>query len=140
MKTENRLNIGLVFLSCLCFLFVSKCHAQTATIPALYYNTETGQYAFAEDTAGLIVKRYDTIQVWLQYRLPSGQSGIVKGWEIKERDNILFKSLDDPKIIDGKDWIRQYLVSNGRLVYLRSDRRRFPKGTLIWKLQEPVRQ
>lgn len=85
-------------------------------------------------------QEHDTTSVWLQYRLPSGQSGIVKGWEIKERDNILFKILDDPTITDGKDWVRQHLVSNGRLAYLRSDRRRFPKGTLIWKLSEPVKQ
>lgn len=82
----------------------------------------------------------DTIPCFLQYRLPSGQSGIVKGWEVVKRgEKIEVCSMLGCTVYHGDIFEKARKAQSQHICYLRSDRRRFPKGTLIWKLQEPVK-
>ena len=80
----------------------------------------------------------DTTQCYLQYRLPSGQSGIVKGWEV-----VIPHEYKKGEWIEGNP---EYILYDGKvaktrkhITYLTANRRKFPKGTLVWKLTEPVK-
>lgn len=112
----------LIFL----LLSVIKCSAQSG---------ETGPLPIAPPT-------YDTIPCHLIYRTKAGQVGIVKGWEVVQQG----EKYQECKIIGcavyhGSIFDRmaeKYITKH--ITYLLSNRRRFPKGTEVWKLEEPIKQ
>lgn len=71
---------------------------------------------------------YDTIPCHLLYRTKAGQVGIVKGWEVRQRMPM--------HVFEGD---RAYGKVITITTYLRPEKKRFPKGTEVWRLQDPIK-
>ena len=104
----------------LLILLSGACHAQTG---------ELGELPTTPP-------RYDTIPADLIYRTKYGQTGWVRGWEVRRIDTI---AKYDYYISDGKTshgaGIPWYEAERTHIKYLQSDRRPFPKGTRVAKVE-----
>ncbi len=115
---KSGLAIGFVigFIACLILIAsVGKCHAQTG---------ELGELPTTPP-------RYDTIPADLIYRTRYGQTGWVRGWEVRKVDSVYRqKNVGNLAI-----YMTEIVPIHTHIKYLQSDRRPFPKGTRVARIE-----
>lgn len=119
-------------------LFAIKCSAQSPIIDVRSGNKDVldRHQKSLREQAYLNELHYDTIPCHLLYRTQAGQVGIVKGWEVRKMEAT---QIPDMGIMDNfgnvKPVTYKEILAPKHITYLRYNRRRFPKGTEVWKLE-----